>query len=329
MGEDWLTAAGYWPYGDTMREDAIGWRGSNAPHAVLESSETTRDSTLRAWYRDSEVTVLDLQRKASSGYTVNRLFARIGTTWIVIDSGDGADVQTNTIWQLSPTVEASDWYKLDDTKTSLVRSTRSSAVLALQVLLGREAAISQARGDREPFGGWVMYGGVPKPAPALVVTAPAGSWSGLAWRSAVPSDPIHNVLVRNIQWESSNEWIVELESAPLTTLERHGQRLTIRAGSESREVHLDRAPISEAMEMATRAYAIADQRYPPFRDYLPWRFKVFWFAMAAAVLQLIVLLAAWRWLRAHPRPGATFLFSLFLAHGALAVWLHLVYFAPS
>lgn len=328
-GEDWLTAAGYWPYGDAMREKAIGWRGSNAPHALNEPSDTLRTSTLSAWYRDDDVTLLHLQRNASSGHTVNRMLVRFGRTWLNIDAAEGDVASTTTVWQLSPTVEIANGGQVEEKRVSLLRSTQSTSSLAVQALLGNDAAMSQVRGEREPFGGWVIRAGVAQPAAAVVMTAPKGSWSGLAWRSEASSGSLPEALVRDISWESANDWSVEFGDVPPVVLERHGQQLTIRSGQSRRDISLqDVTTTSEALEMAERAYFEAAKRYPMFRDFLPWRYKIFWLAIAAAILQFIVLVAASRQLQAYPKFAIPLLSSMFLAHCVLAAWLHLVYFAP-
>ena len=45
-GYNWITATGYWPYGLEGFDEANGWAGSNAPHALKESANSPRQARL-------------------------------------------------------------------------------------------------------------------------------------------------------------------------------------------------------------------------------------------------------------------------------------------
>lgn len=328
-GEEWWTAGGYWSYGREIRRQGINWNGSNAPHLRDEPRRSVRASSLQAWYEAADLSLLHLRRDNDAGYFVDRTILRIANEiWVVIDAGGGEPEQlTDTVWLTSPTVVAAP--TRDNPQLYDFRSNRSNSALGVQVLLGPGAMQKRLHASRSPFGGWVAEQGIEQPSNALLLTAPAQSWTGMAWQSRSGTTSAPPGAIGSIQWESVESWAIRVRNQDsVKTISRRGSKLTLRNGTDTQLMDLRRPLQRDQSRVAERAFAELQASIPPHRDYLASRIKTFRTALLAAGVQALALLLLVWWLRKKVSFAAPALLLLAASHIAFGVWLHVVYFAP-
>ncbi len=327
-GEEWWTAGGYWDYGRPIRKEGIGWNGSNAPHARDEPTYSARVARATAWYSDASISFLQLNRTLGSGYSVDRTVIRLfDDNWIIVDvPADKTQPLTDSVWQTMPAVRIEQHPDKDSLFT--MGSANSDSKLDVQVLLGADSTSLWLYGSDSPFGGWISDQGIERKAKALLLTAPARSWSGLAWRRQLDSQLPAVPVVDEISWDSSDSWtVIAQTNGDKVTLRREGGRLYLSTKLEETSALIETAGERQELAAAEDAFGQLQSEFPRFRGNLPLRLKIFKLALLAGCIQLIALLFLRRWLRGNPYslPG---LAVLAVSHLLFGVWLHLVYFAP-
>ena len=324
--EDWFTASGYWPYGDIRRAEAIGWRGSNAPHELGEKPGSQRKSSVIGSHADNVLTLLHLRRVTDSGYSVDRIFINIVDLWLVIDAPASGDAVTQSIWQLPPSV--SPIKSSDKDPRFVLRSDRSTASLAVEIAHGDGGDHSWVQGEESPFGGWYAGSDGVSSAPAIIIETAASSWSTMAWKVSKETDKKPYKLMELISWDSAESWTIEISSSSgPATLQREGKHLTYDHSIKRHDAVMQVPMLDKGYDAAVTAYFKEDAQYPAKRDFLPWRFKVFVLAMVASFLQCVFLILLRNSLRRLGGVGVTMLSLLLVAHTGIGFWLHMVYFS--
>ena len=261
-------------------------------------------------------------RRHHSNSVIDRIVVRHGDAWLCIDTSS-AGSGLRSVWAVSPSIGVK--INTENSSRFILRDNDSSAALAVETL-GHDTSVALLNRSESPWGGWYATEGQVVGTTALEVVAGESAWTALGWRmvagnpNSVDLGLVEFVAVDDWRWYSSageKEWAVV----------RAGERVRIIDAQHGQlETTLLPAPSGRA---ATALAAFYDSlaKYPPHNDLLPWRNKMFRLAMLAATLQLLALVALWRWLRRRPGPTLCLLVTGIACHVGIGVWLHAVYFA--
>ena len=319
-GVDWITASGYWPYGDGRFKEAYSWLASNAVHAPGESGRSARTTQLLAQGAQDTLRFADLDRAAAGGTHFRRQVLQLdAATVLVVDFVSGAAAGSETLWTVDPDLT------LAQQGPGLFHSTPAPDGRQLTLALASPQAGGQTAllsGSNTPFGGWVVIDGRPRPASSVRWRHPASASTtatllhvGRGEPAAITGGP--ETGAQPEQWQA--------------TLRMSGTNVTVRRAGAT--VHVQReggvalalplqppASIDKARAALRQAYAEATAQYPPWRDL--WRFRERvsrWVAGAGVGVELALALAAWRW-RAQVTRWRRPAWGLLAAGWALAGW---------
>ena len=331
-GRSWIGNTGYWPYSDPARDQATGWRGSNAAHLRTElvgrASTRAGNSTLVGQTADLEASLIDTARPLEGGGELRRQVLQVGAdNWVVLDfASPTSSAAIDRLWTFEPDLELQ---RLSETEY-LAKDPHRGWRLLIQ-FTGPGASpplVEETRGNRASFGGWVMNGPIPLAASALVATQrPGAAWLATRFRLLPPeAKPIDHAA---LLVESPQRWSLRLpgpESAPLEIVRRDAE-LIVTSTTFSRHLSIEGGPsdaVLRAQASIAEALAAEKRAFPRFRTLEEYRRKL------SLALVLPVLLTAgagfvvagwsrnaWRW--------AAVL--VVLAWALLAAWVHFVYFA--
>ena len=331
-GEEWWSGVGYWPWGHEHWTAATGWGGGNAPHVVGEANGTRPQSRIDAWTSDAELGVLQLERPLPAGGSVHRVVVRLGRTdWIVLDRMDDNGGVMESVWQTVSTVRAEGGSEA--TGAFRLTSTRSEEQLDAQALLGDGASAEWLAGSLDPFAGWTSEAGEVREQPALVLRAPAGSWTGVAWSTEADVAGSQE-LVSSVRWDSLDRWsVVVSRSGEDIEVARDGDAVTLVGGLREAEETgqgartLVTGRSSGEMAAAEGAFLAMQEsvRRPP--RFFPVRLRIAKLGLLAGALQAVVLLLFVVGPGSRARWAAPALSTLVLVHVAFGLWLHWVYLA--
>ena len=290
-GQQWWTDVGYWPYVMAGRLDAESWQGGNAPHLVMESAASLRSTSVLSSGWSNRLAALDLERRGPGQYTARRQVVHVKPdVWLIVDhvAGGGAR-KTTTTWTTSPDVTLS----RGTVPRSYVLAARYSGMQLSNFVLGSPGtSIREFHGSWSPFAGWHVVGGIPRPAPAIVIEQPArDSWSAVVWsledRHADSTRFLDQARVS--RWHHAEDWAVELTMRSATCeVERQGNRIVIRDVRRRHVIEtmaLTPGPdVTDAIAPLRASFATAATAYPRFYDLLRRRTIV-------TLLLLVVLLS--------------------------------------
>ncbi len=328
-GVDWLTASGYWPYGDPLAAAAAGWQGANAPHLIGEPARSARQTALRSSGSADGIALLEVVRDGPGRVRFNRQVVRVAPELLlVLDFAGHADAGVETVWTLDPSLRI-------DRALPRQRYLSSAAADGRRLQIGFASAQPFAtelhRASTAPFAGWVVEDGRPRPASAIRFTSPAADPASAAlFRLRAGEDADFDPPA----WQASGpqRWrLVARAGASTLTLSRDGAMLEVVASGEPNQagrrqtIYLRPAPDIAAQQRALQAaYASAVDQYPPWRDLADFRLKL---SYAVIALALLLELAGWllrrRWpaLAAPGRAAALPVALAWLGWAALAVYL--------
>ncbi len=326
-GRNWIGNTGYWPYGLPGRDEATGWRGSNAPHLVGESASGERFSRLLGTAANAQLHLVDLERTLPDGGTLRRQITQLSAdTWVILDSvSDGTNSTVERMWSLDPGLEI----KRSGSDALVATDPESGWRLALNFVADQQSLVRELHGSLVPFGGWAVIGPMPIPSPAFVATqASAGRWFATVLTLVAPGA---EVPAQRPAFEvvSAEQWSLELGGGTpsATRIERRVAELHITvAGSAARVVEIsppnsdgevERRLIAQLLDAELRAF-------PKFMPYETYRRRLIrWLiapGLASAGIGIFV-----------GRAGARFRFWLtfgaIVSWALLAGWIHFVYLA--
>ncbi len=323
---DWITAAGYWPYGHPRYRDANGWRGSNAPHLPDEDAQSPRQLTLRHSASSGDLRFVEVQRSGPGETEIRRQILQLGPArLVVLDFVRGTPTGTETLWTSDARLA---FERVDDTTVLSAPNTRGTRLRITSA--GNPAAeLMLLRASEAPFGGWVMHGRLPTPAPSLLVRQDgpeavhmtAFELLGAEHAAAASPGPRLSDLALPDNWE-----VVLTEGGRELAVRRVGQALFLgdaQAGTGS-SIGLVEPPDVGARRTALRqAMQTAVERFPPWRDLAPYRLKL---TVLVLALALVAELAWWA-LRRHRIPLGAPAWHVGLAGlwAGVAFWAHFVY----
>ena len=289
-GQPWWANVGYWPYTMAGRAEAESWAGSNAPHLVNESAESSRNTMLRSFGWSDRLGVIDLERNGPGNYRARRQVVHIKPdVWLVVDHVTGDDtLKTITAWTTSSGVNL----RKDTVSGSYILETRQGLLqLRTFVLSSPGATIREFQGSMSPFAGWHVVAGVPRPAPAFVIDQPArDAWSIVVWSlEAGQRDSPEAVARPRASWNGVEDWKVEVRTRIGTfELVRNRNRIALGDGQNRVIETLDLVPapdVSQQVATVNAAFAKLGQAYPRVDDQLRRRTKVTYLLLVVFVAQ--------------------------------------------
>lgn len=326
-GQSWITAVGYWPYGDPLVRKAYEWPGSNAPHGQAESASSGRSAWLRGHGATGAFRVADLERRRNDGATFRRTLLQIDrSTLLVLDFHDAVPDGVKTVWTLAPDIRLVPLEDNDGHRwVSQARPGEAMLTLALQSDSPVEARRLTAADDS--VAGWTTVRLEPRETFSLGVQSSSS-------RGAI-------VTAWQVERGKATPMALELSAgaSPLSwqvTLHRSGQRwLIARAGTEvwlqrdrtsdtaTTRVTLQSEDPSRSVAALRTAYQSAVAAYPPWRDLWAYRVKVSWVLLAALpLLEILLWLGS---LRTQSMRSATRRWTLVLAYWLTMTGLVLTY----
>lgn len=283
-GIDWITAAGYWPYGENHFDQANGWSGSNAPHAKDETARSARTVQLRGSGEAGTMRAIDIENTRQSGLSVRRQIVQLTAEQIlVLDAVHGATAPVETLWTLDPRLT------LKAMGGQQFRSSAGESGHALQIDVAHDPGegfqTTQRRGSEAPFAGWVVVGRAPTPAPGLLVRRRAGD-SLTVVLLAVNRQFEPGVMTLADGFEAEH-WTVYLHDSTATRqVRRRGARIEVVDAHAVHTLTLAPPPDMASRRQTLRAaMSRAIERYPQWRDLEKYQNRVY---MAIAGLWVLV-----------------------------------------
>jgi hypothetical protein len=303
-GRRWITNTGDWPSG-LARQNARSWGGSNAPHLIDESAESSRQTQLLYSANSRDLAFIDLERSGPEDYAARRQVLWIKPNiWLVLDHVRNPEGRVSrTVWTAPHNVSLG---KGSFTNSFLFTETMPGPTLS-GIFLGSVGTETKTyKGSFSPFAGWEVFDNRAMPAPAIVVEqAGTNSWSVALWSLAqnrraqdqLPSS------ARMERWENAQDWTLttalgegELE------IRRQSDRLFIRndgANVNSETVRLLPGPEVQRYEQLRDGFRKASAKYPKFEDYFDYRVKATKVLLGLLLVQELVLLAVRLMTRAY------------------------------
>jgi hypothetical protein len=291
-GVDYNLAAGYWPYGDLDRLEAIGWRGSNAPHFLGEGDASGHAVSERGACFAEPVRFIDLERRDPAGRSVRRQLVDLGVNGLlIIDSAHGDDARPlESVWRIDSRLE------FIGPDGGVLQNGVSSGVLAHVMQVAGATADVGALADA------YSRDGHPSPAkfgfvsgrefvPAYVVTSTQPT---LIVMQPVAAGGRHELFALT-EFLSPARWRVESGSGTVA-VERRGSTLALeRSAAELARCSIDAPPEDGAGVRAMEAsFAAMAQEYPSFNAWTFYRLKATVGVAAVFAAQLVVVALAAR-----------------------------------
>lgn len=275
-GVDWWGASGYWPYGDATRDEAVSWRGANAPHAVGESAGMDSTSRLFGLVDGRPIKFLDLERRSREDGTFRRQVIGIaGAGVLVLDSSAEHSVEGRfeSIWTLEPGVTLRQRNSRDDVFEFATQDGKH--VLRVRSAGGERFSAGIAEPSPSPFAGLVARDRRILPTVSLVVTSDFGSWSLLHWQDMPGSDAAVSTPWQ-VVWVDAENWSIPVvEESGTRVLTRNGLQMTLHDVNGREQTFAIEPKVGSRPEYDRVAslYLSNSIRFPVFRAQLEYRLR--------------------------------------------------------
>jgi hypothetical protein len=333
-GQTVLTGAGYWPYGHPLQPRAISWRGANAPHFDQEASRGLRSTELLATGEGEGLVALDLERVGTDmqRHLRRQVILLGGDEWLVIDYADSAgDERYSVVWTLAP-----QWsLAAGASERQYIASTPDwHGQLRISFASIAPIQVRALRASADPFGGYMAREMSPlsiESANSIELLAGTGTVAVSRFSAAAGTTESAPTV---LDWRGPSEWALCLDGeACINKLTRRGTEVAWENGTTRAALALEPLPSSaDRVAAINEAYREASARFPPWRDYYPWRRKASAWLLAAFAAQELLFLLAGRLTWSGRRIGTSTLLAgrvlSLLLWLVLGGWLVLVYLAP-
>ncbi len=330
-GHEVLVGPGYWPYASGLWADAVGWRGSNAPHLEGESSASKSTTRLLGHASSTQVDFFDLQRSLERGGAHRRqlLFVR-PNLWVMLDSSHAAAASATIVnWTFASNAEVV--AQTPDRRQLVVRTAARGPAFELTTQGCEGGTLALERGSAAAFAGWTALSGKVEPAHSLVRRCPVESWTATVLTNAAEGAGVAVRPVTVAAWQNPENWQLS-DSTGRLFAQRRGNVVSVHdPGSAALiDFELQAEPRSEQEQARINAsYRAMAAQYTRYKEsHLYYRYKV---TIAIAALWLVqLLLLGWilRWtFRFALLPGRVAGLSVCGFWLVLAVWLRQVYFS--
>ena len=323
-GRVWIDNTGYWPFGMAGRSDVDGWRGSNAPYLLGESSKKFRMARLSHAKTNNGLLFLEFTRQSQSGPAIDRQVIGLDSkTWLIVDFAKNTEDRSITsLWTLAPETQV---IKTAEPALDGYSVTYPDLPCSLDIKFPKNTPpiSSTLHGQIKPFGGWMMWHGQRTATTAIELTQSTGSNALLLAlrRNDSPTSTIES-------WEgkSSQEWQAHIQVNTLGQLEiiREPNSITVIRNNKRNILELEEISPqqSERKKIADSLNSLASH-YPPYRDYIPWRINATKLLAIFAGVMLATLALVF-WLR--PRWRSAITFTGVTGWTMVTLWLNFVYF---
>jgi hypothetical protein len=291
-GRRWITNTGDWPNG-SKRDAAQSWAGSNAPHLIGESAESSRQTRLLYSATSGDAAFIDLERSGAEGYAAQRQVLWIKPNiWLVLDHvRNPAGRVSRTVWTTPYNVSVEE----DSSKNSFLLTVDGDTLKG--IFLGSAGNQTKTyKGSFSPFAGWEVIDNRVMPAPAIVVDQPGlVAWSAAIWSLAESGREQLPSSAQMARWENPQDWIVTmaLGKAELE-IRRQGDRLIIHNGPKAvngQTLRLAAGPdVTQRYQQLRDNFHRALAKYPKFDDHFGYRVKATQLLLGLLLIQELVLL---------------------------------------
>lgn len=317
-GYNWITATGYWPYGREMFDEANGWPGSNAPHALKEPASSPRQSRLMGVGNDGPLRFLDIEVCRLSGMCVRRQVLQLSAEQlVVVDNISNSDTGTEILWTIDQRLRLQQIEKLSFSSDA----TESGQRLHIELTSNTNPEVAMHRGSVSPFAGWVVTSDLPQPADAIRVVH-RGRNLDIAALFEIAESP-NQLSLHSLTRDHNEDWrIILKQHGDERIIERKGQNLTVTQLSETISIRVNEVPNLAERQIALRsAMSEAIDRYPPWRDLSEYHFRLYLIIISLWLIAEFAITAIP--VNIRERPG----FQLVPMTGwlGLAVWIHYWY----
>lgn len=286
-GVDYAMSSGYWPYGDPERLEAIGWRGSNAPHYAGENGAADYSVAHRGYCVGSDFRFIDLERSGVGG-SVRRQLVDLGVGGVLlVDSGDApTNRERESVWRIGERLTLIG----PDGKTVQVGS-ESGGVSNVIAVSGESVSVetltqAYARGGHTSPSKFSAVDGRERiPAYAVKSAADHPSLISLGVREAgkAAGSP------RLTRFESPESWTVQ-DAASGVAVERSGAEVKLTQGDGApSQCSVAQDPDDRRIREMEQGFLALAGQHPVFRPWTLYRLKATMAALALFVAQLLVM----------------------------------------
>jgi len=317
-GYNWITATGYWPYGHEMFDEANGWSGSNAPHALKEPASSPRQSRLMGVGNDGPLRFLDVEVCRRPGMCVRRQVLQLSAEQlVVVDDISNSDTGTEILWTIDQRLTLHQIGKL----SFLTDATESGHRLHIELASKSNPEVALLRGSVAPFAGWVVSVDSPQPAHAIRVVHRDRSLD-IAALIEIAESPDQRSL-QSFTRDNNENWRISLmQHGGEVIVERKGLNISVTQPNETVSIRIGEPPDLAERQIALRsAMSEAIDRYPPWRDLSEYHLRLYLIIVLLWLVAEIAIKAIPSNIREQPR------FQLVPMAGwlGLAVWIHYWY----
>ena len=277
-GSPELVNVGYWPDVTVGRQEALSWKGSNAPHFMGEQVVSSRYAPeLLAFSDSSELRGLVMLRKAQQG-TVQREFFQMGKdTWIVLDVFMGNNNIGEIIWRVNGSL-------------AHPASGNPWVVEGPGQLIGHFLGTRSIKACSNQLSQAVMFDAI-KPVPCIILESdPLNSAVLSVWSTHATNQQNAN---QSLKFISANEWEISgIEGSKWRKLMRKDNKMVLVGleNKDSMEVILKNAPdVSHERQLISTANLKLGKQYPKYYELEEYRYIVTWVCLGLAVLQIFFI----------------------------------------
>ncbi len=271
-GYNWITATGYWPYGQEMFDEANGWSGSNAPHALKETANSPRQPRLMGVGNDGPLRFLDVEVCRRSGMCVRRQVLQLSTEQlVVVDDISNSDAGTEILWTIDQRLTIRQIDKLSFESDA----TESGHMLHIELASKSNPEVALLRGSVAPFAGWVVSSHLPQPADAISVVQRDRDLQ-IAALIEITNSPTKRSLKSFTRNDNENWRISFKQHGGEVIAERKGLHIFLTQLNETVSIRVNEPPDIAEQQIALRsAMDEAIDRYPPWRDFSEYHFRLY------------------------------------------------------
>lgn len=323
-GQEWITLAGYWPYGHPLVRDSYGWNSANAVHRLGEPADSARIASLLDVWDGPGGFMADLERRGADGSSYRRQLVQVDArTLVVLDHLDGTAHEAELGWTFGVGLDLS---SQDAGQHHWVTQPRADGLrLHLTTTARGSLKTNHVHGPSDIVTGWTTVDRVPTAVHGLQMgLRNAGGLIVSVFRLDKDTAPIAvdlNESGDTRRWQiriGGSEHLLEISrSDGQVSVGRPGHppdRWVRRAADPT--VEAQRSELDQAFKRAVAAY-------PPWRSILPTRARASQAIGAMWLLGELALGAMWLGRhRAGPRAVNTLpAFGLWLAWSGLVAFL--------
>lgn len=323
----WWTSVGYWPLDHSLRQAAVSWGGSNAPHLADEPLDSTRVSELLGSAAANGINAVDLQRSGPDSFSVRRQIVFVEpAVWITVDTiTDRPGRTARVVWG----TDVQNRIRQGPVPGSYhVVPAGEDRLMQTHILSSAPLKTAILRASEEPFAGWVENEYRPTPADALVTELSSeNSWlANVSFLDASRENAERTGRVLP-EWEDADHWQFRIgDERQFVIVRREGEEIIVTGTTlpSPARARLQQPLVNENWHRQSQAlYQAAETRYNSgFTDLWRYRLQVTTAILALLLLQVLAVAIARRSIPARlaaVRAVGTLFWLVALS------WIHLVY----